>query len=89
MFLAGVMISPTLISMVNLIELRVPRSRLTEALTWTGTGMAVGVAPGAAVAGWVVDGHGASAGFLVPLVAGMVASVVAWTFHPDTESAVG
>jgi predicted MFS family arabinose efflux permease len=82
MFLAGVMISPTLIAAVNLIERDVPSSRLTEALTWTTTGMAVGVAPGAAIAGWTVDHHGASAGFLVPLVAGLAASAVAWSFRP-------
>jgi MFS family permease len=89
MFLSGVMLSPTLIAMVNLIELGVPAARLTESLTWTGTGMAVGVAPGAAVAGWVVDGHGASAGFLVPVAAGLLATTVAWGFHVDTEGAAG
>lgn len=87
MFLAGVMISPTLIAMVNLTELGVPSSRLTEALTWTGTGMAVGVAPGAAVAGWVVDEHGASASFLVPLVAGLAAAAVAWSIRAPSRSA--
>ncbi|MEJ7633483.1 MFS transporter [Aeromicrobium sp.] len=89
MFFAGVMISPTLIAMVNLIEMGVPSARLTEALTWTGTGMAVGVAPGAAGAGWVIDGHGASAGFLVPLLAGLVASAVAWTFHSGPGRGAG
>jgi predicted MFS family arabinose efflux permease len=79
MFLGGFMISPTLIAMVHLVEQQVPSSRLTEALTWTTTGMAVGIAPGAAVVGSVVDAHGASAGFLVPLVAGLLGSAVAWT----------
>jgi MFS family permease len=82
MFLAGVMISPTLIATVNLIERDVPSTRLTEALTWTTTGMAVGVAPGAAIAGWTVDHQSASTGFLVPLVAGLAATAVAWTFRP-------
>ena len=78
MFLTGFMISPTLIATVNLIEQNVPPSRLTEALTWITTGLAVGVAPGSAVAGWVIDRQGASAGFLVPLAAGLAASAVAW-----------
>lgn len=78
-FLGGFMISPALIAMVNLIEREVPPTRLTEALTWSTTGMAVGVAPGAAVAGAVIDAHGASAGFLVPLVAGVLGSIAAWT----------
>ncbi|MCW2841279.1 MAG: transporter, partial [Aeromicrobium sp.] len=86
MFLGGFMISPTLISMVNLVEHTVPPSRLTEALTWTTTGMSIGIAPGAAVVGSVIDAHGASAGFLVPLVAGLAGAAVAWT--QDTSKRV-
>jgi len=41
--------------------------------------MSVGIAPGAAVVGWVIDEHGASAGFLVPLLAGLLGAAVAWT----------
>ncbi len=87
MFLAGFMISPTLIAVVNLIEANVPSSRLTEALTWMTTGAAVGVAPGAAVAGWVIDNHGASAGFLVPLIAGLAGSAVAWAIRTPSRTA--
>jgi MFS family permease len=83
MFLGGFMISPTLIAMVNLVELSVPPSRLTEALTWTTTGMSVGIAPGAAVVGSVIDDHGASAGFLVPLAAGLAGAAVAWAQRPS------
>jgi MFS family permease len=83
MFLTGFMISPTLIATVNLIERTVPSSRLTEALTWTTTGLAVGVAPGSALAGWVIDHQGASAGFWVPLAAGLVASAIAWRIRPS------
>lgn len=79
MFFGGFMISPTLIAMVNLVERDVPASRLTEALSWTTTGLSVGIAPGATVVGAVIDAHGASAGFLVPLVAGLAGSAVAWT----------
>ena len=89
MFLTGFMISPTLIAVVNLIEGNVPSSRLTEALTWMTTGAAVGVAPGSAVAGWVIDHHGASAGFLVPLIAGLAGSAVAWGIRTPTRSTAG
>jgi predicted MFS family arabinose efflux permease len=68
--------------MVNLVERDVPPSRLTEALTWTTTGMSVGIAPGAAVVGAVIDAHGASAGFLVPLAAGILGWLVAWPHTP-------
>lgn len=87
MFLAGFMISPTLIASASLVEAHVAPSRLTEALTWATTGLMVGVAPGAAVAGWVVDQHGASTAFLVPLVAGLAGSAVAWTVRPQPEPA--
>lgn len=81
MFLAGFMISPTLIASTSLVEQNVAPSRLTEALTWATTGLMVGVAPGAAIAGWVVDNHDASRAFLVPLIAGLAGSVVAWTLR--------
>lgn len=82
MFLTGFMISPTLIAAMTLIAIHVPPSRLTEGIAWTTTGLAVGVAPGAAAAGWVIDNHGASAGFWVPLIAGLCATIVAWSFRP-------
>lgn len=85
MFLAGFMISPTLIASTSLVELHVAPSRLTEALTWATTGLMVGVAPGAAIAGWVVDNHDASTAFLVPLIAGIAGSIVAWTLRPPTD----
>lgn len=89
MFLGGFMISPTLIAMVHLVEQEVPPSRLTEALTWTTTGMSVGIAPGAAVVGATIDAHGASAGFLVPLVAGLGGSIVAWTTRSTAPARSG
>ena len=89
MFVGGFMISPTLIALVHLVEQEVPPSRLTEALTWTTTGMSVGIAPGAAAVGAVIDAHGASAGFLVPLAAGLAAAIVAWTTGPTNRSPRG
>ncbi len=85
MFLAGFMISPTLIASTSLVEHHVAPSRLTEALTWATTGLMVGVAPGAAIAGWVVDHHDASTAFLVPLTAGLAGSIVAWTLRRPTD----
>ncbi len=78
MFLLGSMIAPTLIAATSLVERHVAPSRLTEGITWTTTGLSVGAAPGAALAGAVVDAHTAAAGFLVPLGAGLVTVVVAW-----------
>lgn len=82
MFFAGFMISPTLIAAMTLIEKHVPPARLTEGIAWTTTGVAIGVAPGAAVAGWLIDRDGASAGFWVPLIAGLAAAIVSFGFRP-------
>lgn len=89
MFLAGFMISPTLIASTSLVEQHVAPSRLTEALTWATTGLMVGVAPGAAIAGWVVDNHDASTAFLVPLIAGLAGSIVAWTLRGSADGGAG
>jgi predicted MFS family arabinose efflux permease len=78
MFLAGLAIAPTLIASVAWVEESVPHTRLTEGISVFSTGLAVGVAPGAALVGWVVDRAGASAGFWVPAVAGLGAAALAW-----------
>jgi MFS family permease len=72
--LAGVAVSPSLISAFTLAELLVPRAAVTEAFTWIGTALALGVAVGASVAGKTVDVAGANAGFLVATVAAAVAT---------------
>jgi len=74
--LAGVAISPALISAFTLAEVLVPRSAVTEAFTWIGTSLALGVAVGASVAGKIVDAVGANASFLVATVAAGVAALV-------------
>lgn len=82
LLVGGAAISPTLVAAVHLVRESVPEARLTEALSWTTLGLSVGVAPGAALSGWVVDqAWNASAGFLVPLAAGVVATGVALSFR--------
>ena len=56
--LAGVAVSPSLISAFTLAELLVPRCAVTEAFTWIGTALGLGVALGASVAGKVVETPG-------------------------------
>ncbi|MGY1801702.1 MFS transporter [Blastococcus sp. SYSU D00922] len=73
---AGVAVSPSLISSFTLAELLVPRSAVTEAFTWIGTALGLGVAVGASVAGKIVDVWGANASFLVATVAAAIAAVV-------------
>ncbi|WP_128374885.1 MFS transporter [Streptomyces cavernae] len=76
LFVAGLSIAPTMITTMALVELHVPRAHLTEGMTWVSTGLAVGVALGSSVAGWVIDAAGADAGYGVPVVSGAVAVVV-------------
>jgi len=82
-FLAGLMVAPTLITAVHLVELNTPASRLTEALTWTTTGLSVGVAAGGALAGIIVDTWSASIGFILPTAAAALAAIVAQFYRPD------
>ena len=74
--LTGVAISPSLISAFTLAEVLVPRAAVTEAFTWIGTSLAVGVAIGTSTAGKIVDSAGANAGFLVATVAAGTAAIV-------------
>ncbi|WP_330287337.1 MFS transporter [Streptomyces sp. NBC_00576] len=76
LFVAGLSIAPTMITTMSLIEQHVPRAQLTEGMTWVSTGLAVGVALGSSMSGWVIDAAGASAGYGVPVASGAVAVAV-------------
>ena len=75
LLVAGFAISPTLIALMALTEEVVPPSRLTEGMSIIHTGMAAGIAPGAALAGVVIDDAGASASYWVPVVSGAIGMV--------------
>ncbi|MFF1956522.1 MFS transporter [Streptomyces sp. NPDC058220] len=77
LFVAGLSVAPTMVTTMALVEAHVPRTKLTEGMTWTSTGLAVGVALGSSAAGWVVDAAGAEAAYVVPVAAGAAAAVVA------------
>lgn len=78
LFVAGLSIAPTMVTTMALVEELVPRAKLTEGMTWTSTGLAVGVALGSSAAGAVVDAAGTTAGYAVPVAAGAIAAVVAF-----------
>jgi MFS family permease len=77
LFLAGFAISPTLIAVMSAIEQIVPATRLTEGIAISHTGLAAGLAPGAAFAGLVIDAHGASPSYFVALGGGVFAAFAA------------
>ena len=63
LIVSGLAIAPTLIASVAVTSAAVPPTRLTEALGWTTTGLASGLALGAAALGQVIDVPGPAAGF--------------------------
>lgn len=77
LFVGGFAVSPTLIASVAWIEETVPPRRLTEGISIMTTGLYVGLAPGAAAAGAVIDRQGASASYWVPVAAGAAGAVIA------------
>jgi MFS family permease len=77
LFCAGLTIAPTMVALTACVEEWVPPERLTEAITWTVTGILLGVAPGNAVAGHAVDAVGASDAYWVPVVVGITSALVA------------
>ena len=77
LLVGGVAIAPTLIAGLTLTERTVHPSRLTEGMAIMHTGLVAGVAPGAAVSGYVVDHSGASAAYLVCIAAGVAAALAA------------
>jgi MFS family permease len=77
-FLAGFAISPTLISGFALVQQLVPAGRLTEGLTWTHTGLGVGITIGAALSGRLIDAWGAQRAFTVSTVSAVCAAMLAY-----------
>jgi MFS family permease len=77
--IAGICLAPALAVMFAIVSSSVRFSDTAEAYGWVGTGQLIGAAAGSAVAGFLIDGSGASGafwtagifaalGFLVPLI---------------------
>jgi MFS family permease len=75
-FLSGIAVAPTFITAYGLVERRVPPAVLTEAITWVGTGVGIGMALGAFACGWVVDTFGARNGFWLSVVAAIATLLI-------------
>jgi MFS family permease len=75
LFVTGMALAPTLITLFSLIEAAVPRSRLNEAMGVVQTGMSGGIAPGAWCAGLVADSSGGSAAYWVCTVSAVLAAL--------------
>ncbi|MFT4217677.1 MAG: MFS transporter [Micropruina sp.] len=75
--LVGVTVAPTLINGNSLIARLVSPDRLTEGLSWMGTGIGIGVAIGSSASGQVIDHFGYHGGFATVAVFGLLALVIA------------
>jgi MFS family permease len=77
MFVAGSATAPMLITAMTLSQKLVPLGLVTEAIAVATTGILIGISIGAAVGGWAVENLGAQQSYVVPVVAGLVAVVLA------------
>ena len=77
LFVAGSAIAPTEATANAMVEDAAPAGTITQAFAWLAAAMDVGGAGGAAVAGLVVDGAGASAAFALAAAAGALATLIA------------
>jgi predicted MFS family arabinose efflux permease len=75
--LAGLAVSPVLITGFSLVETLVLPAQITEGLSWAISAIGLGVAAAAAGTGWLVDQAGPAAGFLVTVGSALMVAVVA------------
>src|SRR5664279_1856318 len=75
--LVGATVAPTLINGNSLVGRLVPQGRLTEGLSWMGTGIGIGVSIGSSVSGQVIDDAGYHGGLVTVVVFSVLAAVIA------------
>jgi len=79
--LAGLAVSPVLITSFSLVEVLVEPGEITEGLSWAISAIGLGVAASAAGTGWLVDQGGAPAGFTVTIASALTVAIVAIAGH--------
>jgi MFS family permease len=75
-YLCGLTIAPTLIAGYSLLESTAQPGRATEAMSWLGTGISVGVALGATAAGFILDALGPRWGYAYAAASGVTTVVI-------------
>jgi MFS family permease len=75
-FVAGLAISPTLMAGYAILERQAQPHRRTEAMAWLSSTISVGVALGSALAGHIIDAHGARWSFAVAAACGAVGVLI-------------
>jgi MFS family permease len=80
-FVAGLAISPTLMTGYALLERQAPRHRRTEAMAWLSSTISVGVAAGSAFAGHIIDARGARWSFAFAAACGAAGVLICLAGH--------
>jgi len=75
-YLCGLAIAPTLIAGFSLLEAQAKPGRRTEAMSWLSSGIAVGMAVGASVVGFVIDAHGPRFGYAFAALCGAASAAI-------------
>ena len=75
--LVGATVAPTLINGNSLVGRLVPYGRLTEGLSWMGTGIGIGASLGSSVSGAIIDHSGYHGGLITVVVFAALAALVA------------
>lgn len=86
LLIAGAGIAPALAVMFAIVSASVKFSDTAEAYGWVGTGQLIGAALGSAVAGFLIDGFGATGGFAAGAGFALAGTLIAVAFkraHPD------
>jgi predicted MFS family arabinose efflux permease len=76
LLVAGATIAPTFVCANGMLDDLAPRGTLTEAFTWTSTGIAVGIAMGSALAGALVEGVSPTVAMVALGAGGVLAALV-------------
>jgi MFS family permease len=76
LLIAGATIAPTFVSANGMLDHLAPAGTLTEAFTWTTTGVSVGIAAGSAAAGALVESASPAIAMLVLGAGGVVAGLL-------------
>jgi MFS family permease len=82
---AGLGISATLVSSYSIAERIVAADQRTEGMSWLTTAASTGTAIGSSIAGRLVDAHGATAGYLFALAAGVAAIAILVIRYRDLD----
>lgn len=86
LFIAGAACSPTIIISMSLIDTIVPPEKLTESMSWGTTGIAIGVATGAALSGQLIDNFTIESGFYISIICSFLALIIAFLGRKSLKS---